>query len=121
MLDEAAYKTHVTGSPAGVVYAVTNPENGASFDFAGFANGHLLFTIASLLGAVQPDGTLLEDTARTYLGLAAVQLKAAGNYPIQWVCQDPDDAAALQRLLEDHDVELGQVSPLGIEAITVTP
>lgn len=63
MLSDAEYRTYVTGAPSGLVYAVDNPETGDRFDFSGAAHGKLLFTIASLHGAVQPDGCC--QTARS--------------------------------------------------------
>lgn len=50
-----------------------------------------------------------------------MQLKAAGANPIQWVCQDPADAAALAHLLDDFSAELRAYGPNRIEVVTVVP
>ena len=120
MLTETEYQTFVTGYPRGVVYAVENPDTGDTFDFAGFADGRLVHTVASLYDAVQPDGSLSAETQEVYLGLASLQLKGAAGTPIRWVCQRPDDADALRNLLRDFEPELGKIAPLGsIEVIDV--
>ena len=121
MLTDAEYQTYVTGFPEGIVYAVENPDTGDKFDFAAQIDGRLLFTVASLYDAVQADGSLLEATARLYLGLAAVQLKAAGAAPIQWVCQRAGDADALRALLRQFEPELRDVSPMGGIEVVVAP
>lgn len=118
MLSEAEYRHHVTGLPEGTVHAVTNPDTGESFDFAGSADGMLVHTIASLYDGRQPDGGLLGSTQELYLGLASYQMKVAGSTTVLWACQDPDDAEALQRLLENYERELRAVAPLGSIAVS---
>lgn len=117
MLSEAQYRQHVTGLPDGIVRAVTNPDTGDSFDFAGDADGMLVHTISSLYDGLQPDGTLLWSTQEHYLGLAAYQMKVAGGATVLWACQSQDDADALQRLLDDYESELRAVVPLGSIAV----
>ncbi len=121
MLTDAEYQTYVTGYPEGIVYAMQNPDTGDTCDFAAFVDGHLVHTVGSLHGAVRPDGSLPEQTARSYLGLASVQLKAAAGVPIRWVCQHPEDADALRALLADVGPELRGVVPFGAMVVVAVP
>ncbi|WP_134323893.1 hypothetical protein [Cumulibacter soli] len=121
MLSETDYRTYVTGYPTGVVYAVENPDTGDQFDFAGIADGELVYTVASLYDAVQPDGSLLTETAELYLGLAALQMKAAAGTTVLWACQFQSDADALARLLSEYDEALRAAAPLAAIDVRAVP
>lgn len=120
MLNDSDYRTYVTSVPPFVAYTMTNPVTGDSFDFAGSDNGRPIHTIATLEHAMH-DGALLEEYQHHYLGLAALQMKAASGATVLWVCQRAEDSEALIALLTSYAEAIRQVVPTGTIEISTFP
>lgn len=94
LLDETEYRSRLSGASDGLTYLVTDPTTGEDVGYAGFAGGALFDTIASLHNR----------TPESLVAQARLQLRAAGDYPLVWHVQQPDDVAAVRALLQQAGI-----------------
>jgi hypothetical protein len=72
-LSDEEYKEFITGSPAGVQYRVQDPATHLIYDFDGFANGYLVWTIADYERQFDDVGSLEGGIERAYVDTAGLQ------------------------------------------------
>lgn len=100
-LSDEQYKEYITGSPAGVQYRVQDPVTNLSYDFDGFANGHLVWTVADYARQFDGVGPLEGGIEGAYIDTARLQSAVRQGYPVMWCVQKAGDADRLRTLLQD--------------------
>lgn len=103
-LSDAQYKEYVTGAPVGVGYRVADPETGLSYDFDGYAHGHLIWTIADYARQFDGVGPLVGGLEGAYLDSARLQDVVRQHHPVRWCVQKAADAIWLRSMLQDAGI-----------------
>ncbi|GAB3313099.1 hypothetical protein EK0264_11575 [Epidermidibacterium keratini] len=104
-LNAEEYNEFITGLPDGITYQVQDPVTKLMYDFDGFANGHLIWTIANFdkqFDAVV--GPLPGGIEQAYIESARLQDAVRQGYPIMWCVQKPQDVERLRAVLADGGV-----------------
>lgn len=114
LLSHEAYKQHVTGAPQGLHYVVEEPVTKTSYPFDGFAEGHLIWTIADHATKLGPDAA--DDLEDAYLEQAQLQRAVRQGYPIMWCVQQSVDVGPLQQILDQM-----RITDIVIRHTPVTP
>ncbi|MGX1701688.1 hypothetical protein [Microbacterium sp. NPDC055357] len=100
-LADEDYKVACTGYPKGIQYRVEDPMNGLSYDFDGFVDGHLVWTIADYTRQFDGAGPLEGGLEGAYRDSAGLQNAVRQGYPVTWFVQRAADANRLRAMIED--------------------
>lgn len=98
------YKEFVTGAPEGVYYLVRHPATNRSYNFDGYLNGHLIWTIADYAHQFDGVGPLVGGLEGAYIDSARLQDAVRQGYPVMWCVQQAADVDRLRSLLADAGV-----------------
>lgn len=98
------YKEFVTGSPQGIQYRVHDPVANLSYDFDGFADGRLIWTVADYGRQFDGVGPVEGGIEQAYADTARLQNAVRQGYPIVWCVQTEDDAARLRDVVTDAGI-----------------
>lgn len=100
-LSDEEYKEYITGSPAGITYRVQDPVTHLVYDFDGFANGQLIWTIADFDRHFDAVGPIEDGITQAYVDSARLQVAVRQGYAIKWCVQQADDVERLRSVLDD--------------------